>query len=68
MVKKILLTGTVLAFITASYLIGLTVGKYNVHQIAYRIDHLEKQIGKYCVENSQSKDGWTIAATTGDSK
>lgn len=45
--------GTIIGFIIGSYLIGLTVGEHTSYKIAYRVDHLEKRIGKLCVENAK---------------
>lgn len=53
MIKKILIIGSIIGFVTGAYLIGLAVGEHNTYKIAYRIDHLEKRIGKFCVENAE---------------
>lgn len=53
MVKKILMIGTIIGFMTGTYLIGLTIGEHNAYKLAYRISHLEKRIGKLCIENTE---------------
>lgn len=64
MIKKILAIGSIIGFMAGAYLIGLTVGEYNAYKIAYRIDHLEKRIGKLCVKN-QEQCGFSKAMAGG---
>lgn len=51
MIKKMLMIGSVIGFIVGAYLIGLTIGEHNAYKLAYRIDHLEKRVGKLCIKN-----------------
>lgn len=51
MIKKTLIIGSIIGFMAGAYLIGLIVGEHNAYKLTYRVDHLEKRIGKLCVEN-----------------